>query len=77
MGTTWPGRTTVNRANAHEVWVSHNGAWTWYVLKKYQQNDDAPHARWYCDVVSPMVGTDGEIGDVYVAEIKAHARRVR
>jgi len=66
---------TVKRENAYEVWRA--GDWTWYVLKKWQANDDAPNARWFCNVVTPMVGPDGETGDVYVAEIKRHARRIK
>lgn len=66
---------TVKRANAYEVWRSFGGSWTWYVLKKWQVNDDQPYARWFCDVVTPHV-PEGEMGDVYVAEIKANARRI-
>jgi hypothetical protein len=66
---------TVTRENAYEVW--QGGDWTWYVLKKYQANDDAPAARWFCCVTSPAVGPRGELGDVYVAEIKNNARRIR
>lgn len=66
---------TVKRENAYEVWQA--GDWTWYVLKKWQVNDDAPNARWFCNVVTPMVGPQGETGDVYVSEIKSNARRIR
>lgn len=64
------------KANAYEVWQSLDGSWTWYVLKKWQADDDKPYARWFCLVTSPMVGESGELGDVYVSDIKANARRV-
>jgi hypothetical protein len=67
---------TVKRENAYEVWQSFNGAWKWYVLKKWQDDDNKPYARWFCLVTSPHVGETGELGDVYVAEIKANARRI-
>ena len=65
---------TVTRENAYEVWS--DGSWTWYVLKKWQVDDDKPFARWFCDVVTPIV-PEGEIGDVYVSEIKSQARRIK
>jgi hypothetical protein len=66
----------VKREEAHEVWQTLNGEWTWYVLKKWQSPTNEaknPFARWYCNVVSPMVGERGETGDVYVADIKSVA----
>lgn len=71
---------TVKRENAYEVWQTRDGSWTWYVLKKYQ-NPEAEaknqYAIWFCDVTSPMVGEEGEMGDVYVSEIKQHAIRIK
>ena len=73
---------TVKRANAYEVWSSNPGnpsdpqAWTWYVLKKWQANDDAPYARWFCDVVTPHTYPGCDTGDVYVSDIKSQARRI-
>ncbi|MDP2692762.1 MAG: hypothetical protein Q8O88_03945 [bacterium] len=67
---------TVKRENAYEVWRSLNGTWTWYVLKKYSANDDKPYQRWFCDVVTPIC-PDGELGDVYVKEIKDNAIRIK
>lgn len=75
---------TVSREDAYEVWTTSPreryqedvAAWTWYVRKKWQVNDDSPYARWFCDVVTPHV-PKGESGDVYVAEIKRNARRVK
>lgn len=61
---------------AYEVWQSRDGSWTWYVLKKWQGDDDKPFARWFCMVKSPFV-PNGEAGDVYVSEIKGNARRIR
>ncbi|MGH2360258.1 MAG: hypothetical protein ACRDGM_06920 [bacterium] len=59
----------------YEVWRSPDGSWTWNVLKKWQADDDRPFARWFCNVVTPIC-PDGELGDVYVAEIKQYARKV-
>lgn len=60
-------------SNPYEVWQA--GDWTWNVLKKWQADDDKPYARWFCKVVTPMCPS-GELGDVYVSEIKAQARRI-
>ena len=67
---------TVKRENAYEVWRSHDGTWTWYVLKKWQADDDKEYARWFCDVVTPIC-PDGEMGDVYVKEIKDNAIKIK
>ena len=67
---------TVTRDNAYEVWQTEDGSWTWYVLKKYQVNDNKQYARWLCDVVTPIV-PNGETGDVYVADIKSQAIRIK
>ena len=53
-----------------------DGSWTWYVLKKWQADDDKPYARWFCDVVTPYV-PNGEMGDVYVSSIKEGAVRIK
>ena len=65
---------TVTRDKAYEVWQA--GSWTWYVLKKWQADDNKPYARWFCDVVTPIC-PDGEMGDVYVEEIKQNATRIK
>lgn len=59
----------------YEVWV--RGEWTWKVLKKYQADDDKPMARWFCLVITPIVGPSGELGDVYVSEVKSLATRIK
>lgn len=62
----------------YEVWQSFDGSWTWNVLKKYQTPEKEatnPYARWFCNVVTPIV-PEGEMGDVYVREIKQNARKV-
>jgi hypothetical protein len=66
---------TVKRNAAYEVWQTTDGSWTWYVLKKYQADDDKPYARWFCEVVTPYT-PEGELGDVYVSEVKKNAQRV-
>ena len=60
----------------YEVWESFDGSWTWNVLKKWQVDDDKPYARWFCNVVTPIV-PQGEMGDVYVSEIKSYARKIK
>jgi hypothetical protein len=68
---------TVKRENAYEVW--QGGSWTWFVLKKWQSPEKEaanPYARWFCDVVTPMC-PEGEMGDVYVNEIKSAAIRIK
>lgn len=70
---------TVKRDRAYEVWQSLDGTWTWYVLKKWQAEDKEAgnqYARWFCDVVTPMC-PDGEMGDVYVRDIKQYAVRIK
>lgn len=67
---------TVKPEHAYEVWQSFDGSWTWYVLKKYQLDDTKPYARAFCSVVTPYV-PEGELGDVYIAEIKGNARRIK
>ncbi len=61
-----------------EVWSTPDGSWKWEVYKKYQKPDKEsknPYARWFCKVKSPFT-PQGELGDVYVKEIKSHARMV-
>lgn len=58
--------------NPYEIWKSEDGDWEWHVLKKWQIDDDKPYARWFCLVKSPFV-PNGEMGDVYVSEIKSAA----
>ena len=62
------------RGKPYETWTSRDGTWKWHVLKKWQVNDNKPYARWFCDVVSPIV-PEGEMGDTYVSDIKRHAVR--
>ena len=61
------------KSDPYETWVA--GDWTWQVLKKWQTDDDKPYARWFCNVITPYV-PEGEMGDVYVSEIKKNARRI-
>jgi hypothetical protein len=60
--------------NPYEVWKNNSG-WTWKVLKKWQADDNKPYARWFCWVSSPFMPS-GEMGDVYVKEIKSQAIKV-
>lgn len=70
---------TRDKSNPYEVWQSPDGEWTWNVLKKWQAPDKEasnPYARWFCFVTSPFAPT-GDMGDVYVSEIKSQAVRVK
>lgn len=61
-----------------EVWRSSDGSWTWEVYKKYQKPEKEatnPYARWFCKVKTPYV-PEGELGDVYIKEIKGVAVKV-
>jgi hypothetical protein len=61
---------TRTKDTPYEVWQA--GDWTWKVLKKYQSSAKEkanPLARWFCFVTSPYC-PNGEMGDVYVHEIK-------
>jgi hypothetical protein len=61
-----------------EIWESPDGSWRWEVYKKYQKPEKEaknPYARWFCKVKSPFV-PQGELGDVYVREIKGYARKI-
>lgn len=62
-------------ADPYEIWVAGN--WEWRVLKKWQADDNKQYARWYCAVKSPMTYGSYEYGDVYVAEIKQYAVRIK
>ena len=62
--------------NPYEVWATDDG-WEWRVLKKYQVDDDKPFARWFCAVKSPNTFGSFDMGDVYVADFKSSARRIR
>jgi hypothetical protein len=62
-----------------EIWETPDGSWRWEVYRKYQKpkgEASNPYARWFCKVKSPFV-PKGELGDVYVKEIKSVARRVK
>jgi len=62
------------QADPYEIWV--DGDWTWLVLKKYQNDDRKPYARWLCAVKSPFTFGSYEVGDVYAAEVMDSAERV-
>lgn len=60
----------------YEVWENARAGWKWKVLKKYQADDAKPYARWFCHASSPYC-PEGELGDVYAAEVKANAVRIK
>ena len=69
----------VKRENAYEVWKNASIGWTWYCLKKYQSPEkeaENQYARWFCDVVTPIC-PNGEMGDVYVNEIKSNSIKIK
>lgn len=46
--------------------------WTWKVLKAYKSRKGEitdQYARWLCCVITPLTGSRGDLGDVYVREI--------
>lgn len=63
----------------YEIWINEINGWEWRVLKKYK-NPEAeakdPYARWFCAVKSPATHGSYDLGDVYVSEIRAQARKV-
>ena len=64
-------------SDPYEIWKNHSG-WTWKILKRYQSPDKEaanPFARVFCHVTSPFC-PHGELGDVYVKEIKSQAFKV-
>jgi len=61
-------------SKALEVWQS--GKWTWYVLKKWQNNDNEFNAKWLCAIVNPDYPS-GHIEDVLVEHVKRQAVRVK
>jgi hypothetical protein len=63
-------------SNPYEVWKNESAGWTWKVLKKYQADDNKPHALWFCAVSSPYTFGESELGDVYASEVKANAVKV-
>ena len=67
---------TRDKSTPYEIWQSPDGSWEWRVLKKWQGDDAKPYARWFCFVTSPFC-PQGELGDVYVAEIKSQAIRTK
>lgn len=62
---------TRDESNPYEIWKG-TGGWEWLILKKYQYDDNKPQARAFCKVFSPFC-PDGELGDVYISEIKENA----
>jgi len=65
--------------NPYEVWENARAGWQWLVLKKWQSPEkekENEYARWFCLVKTPIVPS-GEMGDVYVKEIKENAVRIK
>lgn len=64
---------TVKDSAPYAVFQSPDG-WTWNVLKVWQADSTRPYARWFCKVVTPMTGRDGDLGDCYVSDVVGYAR---
>lgn len=60
-------------SNPYETW--RGGDWVWKILKKYQVDDNKPFSRAFCHVTSPYC-PQGELGDVYLSDIRNNAARV-
>ena len=70
---------TTDLDHPYEIWKPFDGTWEWRVLKKYQKpskEKDNRFARWFCGVKSPFTYGSFELGDVYISDIKDHARLV-
>lgn len=48
----------------------------WRVLKKWQIDDDKPHARWFVAVKTEATFGSYDYGDEYVADIKRFGTKV-
>lgn len=59
----------------YEIWETPDHSWRWYVLKKYQTDDNKLYARWFVKAFSPYTPS-GELGDSYASEIMQSARKV-
>lgn len=57
--------------NPYEIYKSVDGMWEWRVLKKYQEDDNKPNARWFVAVKSPFTFGDWEYGDEYAKNVKS------
>ena len=65
--------------NPYEVWRGPAN-FEWRVLKKYQSPENEAkneYARWFCAVKSDMTYGSFELGDTYVADIKAYGTKVK
>lgn len=64
-----------------EVWETPDGLWRWEIYRKYQKDDSKPYSRGFARVFSPItrsqMSSGCELGDVYMADIKSVARRVK
>lgn len=61
----------------YEVWKA--GDWTWNVLKFYKTRENTladQYARVFCQVITPMTSSRGDLGDVYYSEIRQNAQLV-
>lgn len=71
-------KVTRDASNPYEIWGNSPAlpGWEWHVLKKWSVDDTQPNSRWFCNVKTPIV-PNGEMGDVYVRDIKEIARAVK
>jgi hypothetical protein len=69
-------RRTVKETAPYEVWMSGDGTWVWLVLKKNQADDYKQYASAFCAVYSPHTFGGCDMGDTYLAEIRANAHQI-
>lgn len=62
--------------NPYEIWKSPDGNFETRILKKWQQDDNKPYARWYTATKSPATFGSWEYGDMYVKDIKQSMKKV-
>jgi hypothetical protein len=66
---------TRDKNDPYEIW--QRGDWEWRILKKLQADDSKPYARAFCAVKSNFTYGEFELGDVYIADYKSVAVRVK
>jgi len=61
-----------SRPTDNPYFTIESGDWTWKVLKLYKSVKASmadPYSRAFCQVITPMTGSLGDLGDVYCSEV--------
>lgn len=66
------GKKTRPTENPYRIYRSADGTWEWRVLKAYKSDENAPYARWFLATKSPFTYGSFELGDGYIADVKAN-----